>query len=399
MVYFPVVEYITVFAALYAAVFYFLLLLNHGKEIHVEPSLLADKALPSVSIIIPVLNEQGTISKTLNSVLALHYPKNKLEVIVVDDESTDGTVKEVQRFANKGVKLIRHKHIGVGKSSALNAGIRVATSQLVATLDSDSFPEKTSLAKLASFFADPSTMAVTAAVKVYSPKTMLEKIQGVEYIFVAFTRRLLSFVDSVTVTPGPFSVFRADVFNKVGLFDENNILEDQEMAYRIQSHNYKIVGSLNAAVYTQVPSTFSQLMRQRVRWNRGGMRNFYKHRKLLSPKYGDLGAVILPLGVLTVFLVIAVFATIMWQIVTGQFFSWFSLEAFIYTFGPLQVISLLTLLVGIVWVLVGRRVFETEHATLSISRLFLFLFVYTYFMTVFWIATFGEEVFHKKQKW
>ncbi|MDP3742191.1 MAG: glycosyltransferase family 2 protein [Candidatus Micrarchaeota archaeon] len=403
MAYFPVVEYITVFAALYAAVFYFLLLLGYSKQIHTEPVLLSDKALPSVSIVIPVLNEAGTISQTLNSVLALKYPKNKLEVIVVDDESTDNTVKEVQWFASKRgikeLKLIRNKHVGVGKSSALNTGIRSATGELVATLDSDSFPEKTSLVKLASFFADPFTMAVTAAVKVYSPKTMLEKIQGVEYIFVAFTRRLLSFVDSVTVTPGPFSVFRRDVFNKVGLFDENNLLEDQEMAYRIQSHNYKIVGSLDAEVYTQVPSTFSQLMRQRIRWNRGGIRNFYKHRKLLNPKYGELGAFILPLGVLTIFLVIAVFATLAWQIISGQFFSWFSIEAFIYSFGPLQVISLLTLLVGIVWVLVGRRVFETEHATLSMSRLFLFLFVYTYFMTVFWLATFGEEVFHKKQKW
>jgi len=400
MAYFPVVEYITVFAALYAAIFYFLLLLGYKHEVHREPPLLSEKALPTISIVIPVLNEAGTVSQTLNSVLAISYPKNKLEIIVVDDESTDDTVKEVQLFTNKGVKLIRNKHVGIGKSSALNAGIRAASGELVATLDSDSFPEKTSLAKLASFFVDPSIMAVTAAVKVHSPKTMIEKIQGVEYIFVMFTRRLLSFVDSVTVTPGPFSVFRRDVFNKVGLFDENNLLEDQEMAYRIQSHNYKIVGSLNAEVYTQVPSTFSQLMRQRVRWNRGGIRNFYKHRNLLSPKYGDLGAVILPLGVLTIFLVIGVFATLAWQILTGQFFSWFSLEAFIYSFGALQVISLLTLLVGIAWVLVGRRVFETERSsTLSIPRLFLFLFLYTYFMSVFWLATFGEEVFHKKQKW
>ncbi len=399
MAYFPVVEYVTAFVALYATIFYFLVLAGYRKELHSEPLLLPLHKFPSVSIIIPVLNEEDTISKTIKSVLALDYPKNKLEIIVVDDESTDGTVKEVEKFTTQGVKLIRNTHKGIGKGSALNAGICRASGELIATLDSDSFPEKTSLRRLASFFTDPSIMAVTAAVKVYSPKTLLEKIQGVEYLFVMLARRLSSFLDSVTVTPGPFSVFKKNVFKEVGLFDENNILEDQEMAYRIQSHNFKIVGSIAAEVYTQVPSTFSQLLRQRVRWNRGGIRNFYKHRKLISPKYGDLGAVILPLGILTIFLVLAVFATIFWQIITGQFFSWFSIESFIYSFGALHVVSLLALFIGIAWVLVGRKIFETEKTTLSLRRLFLFLFVYTYFMSIFWIATLGEEVFGRKQQW
>lgn len=400
MAYFPIVEYVTAFVALYATVFYFLLLFGYRKEFHEEPQLLPVSQLPSVSIIIPVLNEEGTISKTLESVLALDYPKDKLEIIVVDDESTDATVKEVQRFAAaKGVKLIRNKHSGLGKSSALNAGIRSANGELIATLDSDSFPAKSSLHKLASFFADGSIMAVTAAVKVHSPGNWLEKIQSVEYIFVAFNRRLLSFVNSVTVTPGPLSVFRKKVFDKVGLFDEGNILEDQEMAYRIQAHNYKIVGSASAEVHTQVPSTFSHLLRQRVRWNRGGMRNFYKHRKLISPKYGDLGAIVLPLGLATVFLVVVIFATVLWQIATGQFFSWFSLEGFIYGFGAIHVISILTLLLGIAWVLLGRRVFHSDRSSLSLPRLLLFLFAYTYFMSIFWLATFGEELFRKKQTW
>ena len=92
MAYFPVVEYVTAFVALYATIFYLLLLFNYRKELHIEPKLLAEKNLPSVSIVIPVLNEQGTISKTLNAVLGSDYPKDKLEVIVVDDESTDGTM-------------------------------------------------------------------------------------------------------------------------------------------------------------------------------------------------------------------------------------------------------------------------------------------------------------------
>ena len=338
MVSFPIVEYVTIFVALYATIFYFLLLFQSRRQLYHEPPLLLDNKLPSVSIVIPVLNEAGTISKTLDSVLNLNYPKSKLEIIVVDDESTDNTVNEVQSFAKNGVKLVKHVHRGVGKSSALNAGIRIATGELIATLDSDSFPTRDSLRRLASFFADSSITAVTAAVKVYSPRNWLEKLQSVEYLFVFFTRRLLSFVDSVTVTPGPMSVFRKNVFNKVGLFDETSILEDQEMAYRLQARNYKILSSLSAEVYTQVPAKFSDLLRQRVRWNRGGMRNVFKHRKLLSPRYGDLGMVILPMSLLTMILIFAILASVMWQIISGQFFSWFSLEAFIYTLGGIQVV-------------------------------------------------------------
>ncbi|MFH0713660.1 MAG: glycosyltransferase [Candidatus Micrarchaeota archaeon] len=394
----PILEYTIAFVALYASVFFFLLLYKHRNELNEEPALLQKNKLPAVSIVIPVLNEAGTITKTLDAVFALNYPKNKMEVIVVDDGSTDNTVREVKNYGH-GVKLLQNKHRGVGKSSALNAGIRAAKCELIATLDSDSFPEKNSLHQLISFFVDEKLMAVTAAVKVHEPKTIIEKLQSVEYIFVMLSRKLLTFVDSVTVTPGPFSVFRSKVFNKVGLFDESSILEDQEMAYRIQAHNYKIVGSINADVYTEVPSTFSQLVRQRVRWNRGGIRNFYKHRTLLSAKYGDLGTVVLPLGVITILLVVLIFASVLWQIITGQFFSWFSLEGLIYSFGAIQTISILILILGILWLLAGRKLFHDERAVLSIPKLLLFLIAYTYFMSIFWLVTFGEELFGKKQKW
>ncbi len=396
---FPVVEYITAFVALYGTIFYFLLLTSYKKQLHSEAKLLPRKELPSVSIIIPALNEQGTISKTIRSVFEMNYPRNLLEIIVVDDGSTDGTIAEVKRFSKQGVKLVINEHKGIGKSSALNAGIRKASGELIATLDSDSFPQKNCLHKLVSFFSDESVTAATAAIKVNEPKNWLEKIQSVEYIFVMFSRRLLAFLDCVSVTPGPMSVFRRGVFKKVGLFDENSILEDQEMAYRLQANNCKIVSSMDAEVFTQVPRTFNDLLRQRVRWNRGGLRNFYKHKSLFSTRYGDFGSIVMPLALLTVLLVVGIFGLVAWQIITGQFFSWFSLEAIIYAFGGIQMVSLLILLLALAWLYVGRKVFEDEKNTLSISKMLLFLVAYTYFSSVFWLATFGEEMFGKKQKW
>ncbi len=399
MVYVPVVEYVAAFVALYGTILYFLVLFGNRHELHREPAMLADDKLPRVSVVIPVLNEAGTISKTLNSVLGLDYPGEKLEVIVVDDGSTDGTVSEVKRFEARGVKLVMNQHRGIGKSSALNTGIKRASGEFIATLDSDSFPERTALRRLASFSTDKEVGAVTAAVKVHSPRNWLEKIQSVEYVFIIFSRRLLAFLNSVNVTPGPLSVFRKNVFDKVGLFDEDNILEDQEMAYRLQAANYQILSSMEAEVYTEVPATFKQLLRQRVRWNRGGLRNFYKHRNLFSTKYGDFGALVMPLALITVVLVLAIMASVAWQLLTGELFSWFSWEAFVYGFGPLHVISLLTLFLGTAWLLLGRKLLQTERRVLSLPRLLAFLVAYMYLMSVFWLVTLGEEFLGKKQKW
>ncbi|MFH1247498.1 MAG: glycosyltransferase, partial [Candidatus Micrarchaeota archaeon] len=149
---FPWIEYGIAFISLYCTVFYSLILFSYKEKMYDAVDLLPRDKLPGVSIVIPVLNEAGVISKTIESVLEMDYPAKKLEIIVVDDGSTDASVAEIQAFAKRGVKLIKNKHTGIGKSSALNAGIRKASGQFIATIDSDSFPEKTSLRQLVSLF-------------------------------------------------------------------------------------------------------------------------------------------------------------------------------------------------------------------------------------------------------
>ena len=388
------VEYATSFIVLYTTIFYLLLFANSRKIFHSEPKPLAENKLPKVSIVIPVYNEEHVIAKTLQSVLAMNYPKNKLEVIVVDDESTDRSAEIISKF--KAIKLIHNKHRGIGKSSALNAGIRAATGELIATVDADSFPARNALRKLAAYFADKSVVAVTAAIKVHEPRNLWEKIQSIEYLSAILQRRLLSILDSVNVTPGPMSLFRSQIFDKVGLFDENSLGEDQEMAYRIQSHHYRIVSSTNAEVSTVVPRKFTDLLRQRVRWYRGGIQNYIKHSKLLGPKYGDLGTFVIPVGIFSVILVIALFASFLFDLIAKPLD--FSLEGLAYSLGPLQIISI-AIIILVLALLVVVRTELGDKSSLSLPRIIIFLAIYSYLMAIFWLAAITEEIIGRKRRW
>ncbi len=394
-------EFFVAFVTLFVTVLYLLLMYEYGMDSIDEPK--PPKVLPFVSIVIPVYNEQGVVGTTLDAVIAMDYPKDKLEVIVVDDESKDATAKEVEEYTHKYkfIKLIRNKHTGIGNSSAKNTGIKHARGELIATLDSDSYPSRDALKKMTAYFQDPSVMAATSEVRAYKPRNIIEQLQAVEYAVTIVSRKLLSFLDAVTVTPGPLSVYRASVFKNLGDFDTGSILEDQEIAYRMQANNYKIESSISATVYTQVPSKIIALLRQRIRWNRGGIRNYIKYRRMFSLKYGDFGIAILPLGFLGAMMVFVVLLSFFYTIITGQYFESYTygLNSFFYGFGAVHVVSFLILLLTVAWIIIARKVIQNEKQDLSYIKIAAYLIAYPALITIFWIATFYEEIAGKKQKW
>jgi cellulose synthase/poly-beta-1,6-N-acetylglucosamine synthase-like glycosyltransferase len=288
-------NYSIAFFSLFSVCVFLLLYLKYWKDY--GKKLPRPKKLPKVSIIIPAHNESLYLSKCLKSVLTINYPKNLLEVIVVDDGSTDDTYKVAKEFECKELKVLTKPNCG--KGAALNFGIKKAEGELIATMDADSYPSKDVLWKLIPYFEDPQVMAVTPAVKIKESNSWIKEFQRVEYLLILFSRKLLSFIDSVPVTPGPFSIFRASVFEKVGGFAEDNLVEDQEIALRIQAGNFKIKSSITADVYTEPPDNMADLLRQRVRWQRGGIRNYWKYRFLIKPEYGDFGMYFVPMNFLT----------------------------------------------------------------------------------------------------
>jgi len=289
--------YVGVFFTLFVAIFYLVTLLeNRGRVKDPVP-----KRFPRISIVVPAYNEEKNIQKTLKSLQRLDYPKEKLDLIFVDDGSTDNTYEIAKKF--KGVRVFRKEN--GGKGSAVNFGIKRARGEFVAVLDADSFVSRGSLKKMVGYFEREKVMAVTPALKVYNPKGFWQRVQYVEYLFSMFFRKIFSFLQGVYVTPGPLSIYRKSFFKKHGYFDEKNITEDLEIALRIQSNNYEIQNSINASVYTVAPNSFRGLMTQRVRWFTGLVDNLYSYKHLFGRNYGSLGMFILPVVGFSIILMLA----------------------------------------------------------------------------------------------
>jgi cellulose synthase/poly-beta-1,6-N-acetylglucosamine synthase-like glycosyltransferase len=267
------------------------------------------KVLPTVSIIVPCFNEARTVKKTVMSLLGLDYPKDKLSILVVDDGSTDNTYAIARTFTRfKNVRVVRQEN--GGKYTAMNYGIRQSTADVVGCLDADSTVDPQALIRMIPFFNDTKVMAVTPAMRVdtnsqkdkdgqLKKPTILQHIQRAEYNVGIFTKRVYAMMDAIHVTPGPFSIFRREIFDKIGLFKHAHNTEDMEIAFRIQSHGYRIANCHNAFVYTITPDTLNKLYRQRTRWSYGFIKNLIDYRRcLFNKKYGNMGMLTMPFAIL-----------------------------------------------------------------------------------------------------
>ncbi len=262
--------------------------------------------LPKVTIAVPTWNDADTIAETIKSLLQLDYPKDKLEIIVVENNgSTDGTLEVARQFETQGVKVFSIKE--GGKGHAMNFAIKQATGEIFGGLDSDSIVAPDALKNMMPLFADEKVMAVTPTLKVNNPKGLWQRIQAVEFLYGVFLRKVFALLDSIHVTPGPFTMYRKEFFDKYGGYDTDNITEDMEVALRIQSLKFRIENAIDANVYANSPSRFRELFRQRNRWYLGFLDNVPKYKQLLSPDYGILGVFILPLSFYSIFFAIAMF--------------------------------------------------------------------------------------------
>ena len=294
--------------ALYFSIFWLLVFFDNRKEIQKKPQKLTIPKFPFVSIIIPVYNGAAVIEKTISSVFSLDYPKDKLELIVVNDGSKDGTkdlVEQIKR-QHKGMSMHVIHQRNQGKAKALNKGIRIAKGTFFSCLDADSIVEPKTLKKMIHFYHkenDPDLAIVTPAMKVSKPESLLQHLQRIEYLVTLFTVRLMSKLDCLYVAPGPFSLYRKKTIQRLGGFDHRSLTEDQEIAYRTQQHHYKIKHCPGANVYTIAPSSKRELYAQRNRWYKGGLSNFIKYRSLVwNKQYGDFGLVQMSNNILMFFL-------------------------------------------------------------------------------------------------
>ncbi|HVV15297.1 MAG TPA: glycosyltransferase [Candidatus Paceibacterota bacterium] len=289
--------YICLFMGLYFEVFLLISFLE--KRPHAKTAAMPAR-YPSVAILVPCWNKAKTLGATMHSLLALEYPADRLSILIIDDGSTDGTLAAAQEFAGHAQVRILAKENEGSKFSALNFGLKHTDSELVGCLDADSFVAPDALIEMVKKFeSDPNIMAVTPAMKVFEPRTLLERMQSVEYIFGVFYRKMFDNLSAINVLPGPFSFYRRDVFEKIGLFRHAHHTEDMEMAFRLHANRMVIANAHTAVVETKVPTTIGGLVRQRVRWSRGFLENSRDYYYMyFNPRFGHLGLFALPFGLL-----------------------------------------------------------------------------------------------------
>ena len=305
---------------------------------------------PGVSVLVPAYNEEAGIVASVQGMLALRYPQ--LEVIVVDDGSTDRTFEKLEKefdlietprvvpreVPTRGgvvgvyVPRLRPEPLIVvrkengGKTDALNTGINLARQPLVCMVDADSILDPQALLTVAKPFADdPLRTAATGGVvrvangcsvvagrivEVRMPPRWLPRIQVVEYLRAFLLGRTgWSRLGGLLIISGAFGMFRRDLVVEIGGLDHDTIGEDAELVVRLhrymreQRRDYRVVFVAEPVSWSEAPSTARVLGRQRRRWHRGITEILWKHRRMLgNPRYGRIGLVAMPYYVLFEFL-------------------------------------------------------------------------------------------------
>ena len=247
---------------------------------------------PLVSVIIPAYNESGVVGRTIRSVLENDY--TRMEIVFVDDGSTDGTADAVEREfeGNPYVRIVRQPN--GGKAAALNNGIQQSTGEIIVGLDADTqFPEH-AVSRLMRHFADPRVGAVAGNVKVGNRINLITRWQALEYITSQNVDRLAyAQLNAVTVVPGAIGAWRRRALEEVGGYLTDTLAEDMDLTWRIRRKGWKIDTEAGAVALTEAPATTRAFFKQRFRWSYGTLQCLWKHRDALF-RYGWFGWVGLP---------------------------------------------------------------------------------------------------------
>lgn len=254
---------------------------------------------PLVSILVPAYNEQEVISRTLESLMNLKYG-NK-EIIVIDDGSTDLTGVVASWYKQFGVKVLSKPN--GGKASALNYGLLFARGDIVITIDSDSMVARDSINEVVQLMQNENVVAVAGNIRVLNSKSLLTRIQELEYIMaINMLRRAFALFGTVMVVPGAFGAFRKKDVVEVGGYDRDTLTEDFDLTIKLLKTGGIVDSSSLGMAYTEVPSTWKILYKQRLRWSTGTFQTINKHRNALwNKRFGLLHSFVFPLLLLSVF--------------------------------------------------------------------------------------------------
>lgn len=405
----------TLFCSLYFEIFMLLTYLESRKILHdrVNTSASVNSEFPGVTIIVPCYNEEKTAGKTIESLLHLDYPKDKLHILAINDGSTDSTAAALEKYMGHPQIEIIHKENG-GKHTVLNIGIARATTEFVGCLDADSYAKPDALMRLMRRFENPLVMAVVPSLHVSDAKTLIQKMQSVEYLIGTFLRSVLGELNALYVTPGPLSIFRKTVFETIGHYKKAHNTEDMEMALRMQANGLVIASAHDAVVYTSSPGTPKALYRQRVRWVSGFLHNVRDYRHMLfNLRYGHIGGFVLPMMLLStasVTFVVSTFAYDIFNAIRDAVFRFEALGAkmfewsrplwdwFFFHTSPVLFASVIIFFVLLCFIIIGTTLSKSKNR-LSLFDIACYVSLYSLIAPFWIIRSLANVIFQKQATW
>ena len=247
---------------------------------------------PPVSIIVPAYNEEVGIERAVRSLAGSQYPSD-VEVIVVDDGSTDRTSAIVESLGLENVRLLRQTN--AGKAAALNRGLAASSHEIIVTVDGDTVFEPDSLLHLVQRFREPRTGAISGNTKVGNRGGLIGRWQHIEYVMgFNLDRRMYEVIGATPTVPGAIGAFRRQALMDIGGISGATLAEDTDVTLDIGRAGWDVVYAQDARAWTEAPSTLKGLYRQRSRWAYGTYQSMWKHRDALWRRGGRIGSRAIP---------------------------------------------------------------------------------------------------------
>jgi poly-beta-1,6-N-acetyl-D-glucosamine synthase len=318
------------FLSLYFTILFLIIYFDTRKDFLKSPM---TKKYEPLTIIMPVYNEEKSVYESIMSVKNSKYPQDMLRIIVVDDASTDNTGAILKTIS--GIEVITNKKNMGNAAKPTNVALNKVKTKYVVVVDADSFIEETALARMIVMLQeDEKVGAVTSAITSRDHNTFLQKIQDIEYSIIVWARKLLQSVESIYVTPGPLAMYRTKILKETGGFDENNITQDIEIAWKVMYYGYKVRMAMQAKVQVTAPKYLRAWWKQRLRWSMGGLQTLWQYRHtLFRTKYGMMGQFVGPFFLLSILTSLTGFAIFTYAMVVT------ALKIFLATFAPGQAIQ------------------------------------------------------------
>jgi cellulose synthase/poly-beta-1,6-N-acetylglucosamine synthase-like glycosyltransferase/peptidoglycan/xylan/chitin deacetylase (PgdA/CDA1 family) len=229
-----------------------------------------------VTVLVPAHNEEAGIEATVRSLLASTHPY--LQVIVIDDGSTDRTAQIAEGVRDPRVTVVRQPN--TGKPGALNTGLGYARHDIVVMVDADTVFEPDALFRLIQPLAHPAIGAVSGNTKVGNRTKLLGRWQHLEYVFgFNLDRRMFEVLECMPTVPGAIGAFRRDALMGIGGVSDDTLAEDTDLTMALWRAGWRVVYEESAIAWTEVPGSLGQLWRQRYRWCYGTLQSMWKHRR------------------------------------------------------------------------------------------------------------------------